>query len=436
MDFSDTLNISYDNGQNAGDLLVFLAVKIFIEQDLIKITTLAGFIMNFEKLLPWMIGLAPAAVVASTWSPDPTLLQENIRALSLPIVAVEIFVILFVIIERVKKVFPEIYFAIALILLLILAWVTAIIAENSNVAVIMTSIFTIHLIFGFAISSLWSEGRLSSREVILALQVGFLISVALIIAYVAIFYRSSQIWTWEIPGFRNIRHLGYYAAAIVGISALGFSKGQKLAIVTAAFAFFIAFWTVSRGAIAASLAGYIVTAFYLEVLRKRQVVFRFAACVLFGFIMSTLFTRVYPLDEVGLNRIVNGDYNGRIQLWIHTLISVQDSPWIGWGEAQLRSRLGNNFPFGQPHNIALQILHAWGLIGMALVIYLSTKMIIRIQSIFNDDMTPFAFAAITLFLLSFVDGSLYYVNSVFIFAICISIMCSLRRETAPSIVRI
>jgi O-antigen ligase len=148
-----------------------------------------------------------------------------------------------------------------------------------------------------------------------------------------------------------------------------------------------------------------------------------------GLVLSVFMAAIYPLDAAGLNRMVNGDYNGRINVWLHTLASIKESPWIGWGESQLRLRLGDDFPFGQPHNIILQILHAWGLIGLGLIVYISLWIRVKFMDKLSDDMLPFAFPTIILLLFSFIDGSLYYVNSVFIFVVCLSVVCSNRKNS-------
>jgi O-antigen ligase len=378
--------------------------------------------MKADKLAPWMIGLSPALVVASTWSPEMTSIQLNIRALALPVLAVEVFFIAIIFIEKLPFKLPPAPIAISSALLVALAWLNAFNAGSPSSSILMTSIWTIHVLFGISILSLLNEGRLDTRKIILAVQVGFLISSLFIMAFIITFEKPDRVW--DLPGFINIRHLGYYAAAVVGISALGFSEGRKFAIFTAIFAFFIVFWTVSRGAIAASLLGYLASSLYFEALRKRKVALRFVGCALTGLLLSVFMAAFNPLDGAGLNRVVNGDYSGRIQVWLHTLASIKESPWIGWGEAQLRLRLGDGFPFGQPHNIILQILHAWGLIGLGLIAYISLWIRMKFIDGLSDDMLPFAFPTIILLLFSFIDGSLYYVNSVFIFVLCLSVVCA------------
>ncbi|MDZ4307005.1 O-antigen ligase family protein [Allopontixanthobacter sp.] len=378
--------------------------------------------MKVDNLVPWVLGLAPPLVVALSWSPEPTQLQSAIRSLSLPILAAEIFVIAFAVREKASFPLPSNLVTIPTLLLVILAWISASQAGTPGSSLLMTSIWTIHLLFGFSIASLWTDQRLDAKKLILALQVGFLITALLIVLFVMVHYRPGKDWTWALPGYRNIRHLGYYAAAIVGISAFGYSDGKKLAVATAVAAFFIAFWTVSRGAIAATMAGYLISTLLLPDLRKREAVSRFIACALAGLLLSFLFSKIYRLDGVGLNRLVNGDYSGRIKLWTLTLGSIKESPWFGWGEAQLRFRLGDNYPFGQPHNIILQILHAWGLIGLGLISYISLRLKPSVIAGSSAAMAPFALTAAILVALSFVDGSLYYVNSVFIFALCLGIV--------------
>ena len=75
-------------------------------------------------------------------------------------------------------------------------------------------------------------------------------------------------------------------------------------------------------------------------------------------------------------------------------------------------------PFGQPHNVVLQILLAWGVIGglacLALALWVAPRFI-RARS---AEAAPFQCAALSLAAYSMYDGTLYYAHSTALFMLC------------------
>lgn len=101
---------------------------------------------------------------------------------------------------------------------------------------------------------------------------------------------------------------------------------------------------------------------------------------------------------------------------------IAQRPWSGWGEAQFGTLFQSRF--AQPHNSLLQIMLAWGVAGLALVAVLATMLAKRLRRNIRPQNAPLMFAIANLAAFSLIDGSLFHVQSVSIFALCLGLLAA------------
>jgi O-antigen ligase len=119
--------------------------------------------------------------------------------------------------------------------------------------------------------------------------------------------------------------------------------------------------------------------------------------------------------------VESGDVStGRTQLWLNAIEAIQKRPLFGYGENQMSTVA----PFGtlaQTHQVVLQILLAWGFVGLGCVAVLAIWWLLRSLPVVRSDsrnLLPPFLAMLALASLATFDGALFHVLPVSIFAAC------------------
>jgi O-antigen ligase len=370
------------------------------------------------SLLAWTFGLAPALLFVLTWADEFSPLQQMARAYGLPVVAAQIVIILVSFREGLRLGRPR-FLPLALVVTLgIVAWLTAVQAALLSPALLRTGIWSIQLGFALAVVNLWHHRMLDFERFRTAILAGLLLLFLLLVTFVATANQTSAERMGELPAFANVRWFGYYAAAAVGLAAPGFLRGDKTALAVATAAFAIAVWSGSRGAIFAAGSGLLACAILLRKFRALRVWLRLFVCALAGIALGVGLGALVPFEAVGLDSIARYGSSGRIELWSDTLDAILQRPWLGWGEAQFRAIFRDEWFVAQPHNVVLQVLLAWGLIGTLLCLAVTIWVAPRFLKAQSAEAAPFQCAALILAAFSFIDGALYYSHSLSLFVFC------------------
>src|SRR5690606_7887778 len=177
-----------------------------------------------------------------------------------------------------------------------------------------------------------------------------------------------------LPAFSHIRWFGYYAAGVIGLSVSGLLRGNRLALFATTIAFALAFWTGTRGAIAAAVVGFAVHAVLLPEVRSLRAWLLLAACCLAGLIVALGLDAVVPIGDFGPDSMNRYGDSGRIEVWRATIELIQARPLFGHGDGQFGLMVGERLHIAQPHNIILQLLHAWGILGVLACLALVIRM--------------------------------------------------------------
>jgi O-antigen ligase len=387
------------------------------------------------KLVAWMFGFAPVLLFVLTWSGDLSEPQLLARAYALPVVFVELSTIFISFNQGFRL--PRLG-SVPLSLLGCLAtlvWATALTSQEPATSLLRTGIWTVHLFFAAAVLNLWRHGMVDAKQHLLAIQSGFLVFFLLLIAFLLTTPQSPAERIWNLPAFGNIRWFGYYSAAIVGLCALGFMRRERFALLVASAAFAMAFWTGARGAVAASLIALAACTVLLPAFRAMRVWLLFGLCGLFGFAFALGIDAIVPMGNQGPDSMARFSDSGRAVVWQLAVEMIQERPLLGYGDGQFSLSLGGA-TFAQPHNFLLQLLHSWGIVGAALSLALLALMFPVFIRNDCSEAAPFQWAALAIGAYAFIDGALFYNQSISLFAFCCAAVFGLSRPPVATLAQV
>lgn len=380
------------------------------------------------RFIGWTIGLAPVALILMTWSSDLSDFQRLSRSYALPVLAVEIAIIAISFVEGIGVKKLPTHIAACMGVFIILICFSALISDHPKESISRTSIWIIHILYGLSIAKMTEFGELCIDDIIKPFLTGFILFSAMFFFFYVLKNDGARDWVTDIPAYSNIRWFGYYAAAAVGLCAFGWIRGKMLCLLIATFCLAAALWTGSRGTLAAVIGAYVIA--YALFPFARTTPQRFLAMVAMGIMLSALIAWLFPLGDFGPHRLLGNDDNGRIELWREAVKGIAQRPWLGWGEGQFRFTV-QPLPYVHPHNVALQILFAWGVVGGLLIGVLAIHLARRIYREADESSAPLLFAALNIAIFGLLDGSLYHVQSVSIFALCIGMLTGSARRDRP-----
>jgi O-antigen ligase len=398
---------------------------------------------GYAYALSGLIGTAPVLTMLLSWvSPGAQISgwQVIVKAFALPVIAVELGVIAVAVAGVGKWApsgVPRLTLAAAWAFLL-LALSTAVFASASpGMAFARTSLWIVHCAFAWSVFRLCEKSALDAGRIVSACLAGFLASCILLILFVSDIGDSSAFgWINELPGFDNIRRGAYFAAPIAGLCIGRFpsATGKGLAFAATVYTLAIAFifWSGSRGAIPAIGVAFALSLALLPRLRSKKATLTLLAATAAGIFLAWLYSlrtgfagfwRMFT-TSVQDPSLPNSDLtSGRTDLWSSTWQTILQRPLFGYGEGQTAYvvPVGQEMVVFHPHNLLLQVLLAWGLTGTLLLIYLALPIARRALNNArqgrSECIPPFV-AMLVLLLYSAVDGTLFHVHAVSIFAAC------------------
>ncbi len=394
-----------------------------------------------------LVAATPAIFAASTWSTaylSPAT-GMDMRLIGLPVLAVEIAFILLSFrdgwrpLQQIAALSKAV--RISLSCLVSGALASAVFAApDPGGSLLWTYISMVHLIFGFAAAWRISEaGKLNSSQIWPWVIAGSCCYAIILSFYVVQTHPVGFDWEYFGLGVSNIRQVGFYCV-IGAMAAIGCSvqaRGAKaIAFAAAATAMFtLACWSGSRGALLASIAT-LGTA-WIFVRRLRTI--RAGLLTIIPPIVGAAASLLLPSPELvfGVPRMLSSFGNpgfddltsGRFRMWEGAWQAFLRRPFLGYGEGQF----GRVVPQVQgiylhPHNLLLQLLFQWGLIGTATAGFLSVLAARHIHStgLTNDPRAlPSILVLVALIAYSFYDGSLFHAYPSMMFAFALASALSL-----------
>ena len=371
-----------------------------------------------QWLAPFVFASAPTLMLILTWSDSASASVRVAKAHGFPILAIELATIC---VALLGGRLPRVAFRNLMILaaLLFVMWTSAFFAPAQGRSVLWTAIWLVHFGFGYSVAASFDD-----RVAVRAMLVAFGLFVV-ILTLRGMFWPVAD-WENNPPAFDQIRRFGYYAAAIAGLSIglFALKRSMQLAFVCATLAFGMMFWSGARGAIAAIAIGAVVSIAIFPSARKRSVVMLAPAAALVGLAVASLLP--VPVSSMGIGRMAAidatmGATSGRTGMWRDVLQAIVEKPIFGWGEAQTHIV---SLPLAQPHNVVLQLLLAWGILGTIAVGFLACAASVHAYRNVKaqPNLLPLAVAAMVILTYAMVDGALFHVHSVSIFAMSVGLL--------------
>lgn len=301
-------------------------------------------------------------------------------------------------------------------------------------ALLSLPVFLLHTLFALVIVDLGRSVTTSQRRTFcLLVAFGVVVYCALWAISLLWFLPKGDQWITHVPGVSNVRGLGFF-------STVGFYSATALLLIEqhdkrylrlsayfcATVALGLGFWTGSRGAVVANLAGALLVTILAGKWRSQFAVF-FIATFLMALLLSIVLPSPNPFYGVVRfgNSIIGADQDvssGRLLLWQLTIPQILDSPIVGWGLDQFKGLGPRPFRgYNQPHNILLQIWFSVGMVGFVLIAGIATDLLRRASFIFDSPDAVVALgAAAALLVYAQYDAALYYNYSIMMFAVAIA----------------
>lgn len=331
----------------------------------------------------------------------------------------------------------------ALSIWIVSIFLSAFFAEISLVSIIYSFLWLLHLCFFGAILHLLSVWKLETPNIrILALifPLGSAISALLVAAYsFLIGHETSYDWVSDMPGFSNIRHIGYLLllGSAVSLGAIISGHDKRLHFPLAIINIALIIWFGSRGPFAAIIAAIIIAFVIFPAFRKIDKLFIIASIM--G--LAALVSQIIPSPPNGsyniFNRIdvtqsehradseknVDAISSGRLVMWKDAAQMIAQNP-LGHGSDQFKyTAKSAKGASRHPHNAILQIFFEWGLVGGAAFLFLIAMMMRMILNKFiaGKSEAIFLVPTIAACLFALMDGLLFYALPIALLSLLIAL---------------
>jgi O-antigen ligase len=407
-----------------------------------------------QSRIPWLlVSLAPITLALASWDPAGarTHLQDWIRLFGVPALVLETGVFLYAVLSGTDPLRPlgrlPFWAKGSLLVLVLVGFATAFfVAPNTLRALSWTFCSIIHLVFGLAVARLVreidSDGRLAIWGGIVIGLCAYLIVLILFVADAL--SKNSINWEFFGLGVTNIRQVGFYSAvgacASLGLAAVQ-NRGSRwtlLYIAVAVMMLALSFWSGTRGSLLAISVAFCIGALFLKVLRQANAWLMFAVAMIGGWALSIV--GPVPKEIYGASRLTfaaRGTVDvssGRFDMWNGAWHAFLHRPLSGYGAGQywpvVHDKLGS---FNHPHNIILQLLFQWGLIGaacyVALGLLLLTRLLWALKRPEPAD-APALLVLVSLLTMSLYEGSLFHTYPTLMVAFALSLIISPGRRGA------
>ena len=237
----------------------------------------------------------------------------------------------------------------------------------------------LQLVFGLALYGfIRAEPLTDSWPMLKSLAWGLTVYTVVVLVFVLI--------AWDYPGMKwervgvgvsSVRTLGTYGVVLAGIG-LGASiaedaRAARYPLIWTTAGLTLVFLSGGRapfaGVLAALVVTFIIAGAYRRLLLARVAIASSIAAIpgllivphpFWG--LQTILSRGLDIDNLG-----DGYSARRWEIWIATLEVIKQRPVFGFGEGQYRFHVIAANPHPQPHNVIMQVLFEWGIIGASAI---------------------------------------------------------------------
>ena len=320
------------------------------------------------------------------------------------------------------------------------------ISNNFPYSLTHSLIVVIHLIFALAVYHLATRRSMPGPDRIIPLIAA---GATVLVVYTAWWLLTApppetQLygrieWHAALPGFISVRHFGAWYGALASVFALRILFAERDGRIGWDHLFYCltAAALVWSGTRAGVLALMVVVAIAMLSLRRMPSVRAIGhAAILTGIALCLAWSAIPPDDSFRLwnldhGRITESFDAGRLLLWQLGIERWADSPLLGWGTGSFHWEVDPGFPHTQPHNVIVQFLLNWGIVGAVPAFWLLGRAIraAHTSALAHPEMLPVLGMAYALLVQSLLEGMLHYPR--FIMAIIVLLALVIARAHQP-----
>lgn len=302
---------------------------------------------------------------------------------------------------------------------------SAFISKNVSYALTHSMMWLVHLIFALAVLHFFKRHKLPDSDGFMSWHALGLVALA---AYTAWWFSfpppiedlpfGEIMWRGAVPGFIDVRHFGSWTGAIAAGFAIRILYGEENEGLAPARLFYSlsAGLTVWSGTRAAILAIIIVTLVFVIAQRRLPGAGRIVWAAVLT-LVACAGAYLFLVDDIAFWLIVPSELASaeeltatRSVLWGRTIELWLQSPWLGLGSGSIFWEFGPEKTPTQPHNVILQFLISWGVVGTAAGLWILGR---AIRAVNRHGMAlPACFAILgflyALLFQSLLEGMLHY----------------------------
>ena len=344
---------------------------------------------------------------------------------------------------EVGKGLPRSYLAIFLVFTIVWIYTTTIVAENPIMAYYTSGRGFIAILVGLAAAALkQAYGKKFATSIEWALFAGVIFHAPFLIwVYVLEGQNPDFEWLLSLPAYPGLRL--YNHAIEAGVAAgLGLyflterqSTQRRAAImIGTTLLWMLLFWGGARGTLIALFASFILLGFIIPQFTSRMWKF-FLSTMIIGASLSLFLPA--PHDAYGLFKRIQTTVEsetlsvastGRMEMWADAITIFLERPFFGHGLVQYQhlTNILNPDTREHVHNILLESLISFGIVGTTALIYLIGKILIasalELRAGKTDSDLPMFLISITLLTHGFVSGTYFHMHSMLTIAIALGLL--------------
>jgi exopolysaccharide production protein ExoQ len=245
------------------------------------------------------------------------------------------------------------------------------------------------------------------------------------------------VWKAATPGFINVRYFGSWTGAVSAAFLVTLLNNKEHRALTWAHVFYftamaMTIWSGTRAAIIAlGLAAVIIAVMSrkLPTVRALSIVAMLtgAAAISAWLLIPHDDSAFQMFARTGVGSPEHID-SGRTALWKATFDRWQDSPWFGWGSGSTFWEVFVDWTHTQPHNVFLQFLISWGVVGTIGALWLLARAIwaVHRKVLRQPELQPMLAILYSLLIMSLVAGMLHYTRFVMLVTALFAIIIAYR----------
>lgn len=332
---------------------------------------------------------------------------------------------------------------------LVLLVIAALSAEHTAIAIVRATEVVVHLLFGLAIFARAQAEPGLTDKVLRLFTAGFVVYfIAFVFFRVTLPWTEFHDWATGIPGFSNVRHLGYVAMIVLGMATAVATGRERVGLdrwlgrVAMTSCWCVLFWAGGRGPIVALVAATVA----VVVLPIRPAPARALIWLPLTAILGAALAWVLAVPDFGIWRILGmfeeagslaAVSSGRMAIWIRSIELLAVSPWFGLGpDGFFFVLMSENRLLVQPHNVLLQSALEWGIPGAAVA---GASMVVACVWLVRGPhgtrggirYVSLVWAILATLALAMVDGPLYHGHATMLFVVVFALAASMRVRSAP-----